>query len=1323
MPLVKVQVRRDTSTNWASTNPVLSSGEPGLETDTGKVKYGDGVRNWATLPYSSGVALGSAAPPDTGSSSAGTSSLAARADHSHAIPTTLSVQSLAATGSATVGGSITVAGQLIGGTHRHSVSDINDLSAAVFAQLTASIKAGSNVVATVDSVAQTLTINSTAGGTTPLSIASDPRDVASTDGTAVFTARALGGSGAIAYQWQSSLDGSTWLDISGATGSTLSLSGLSSAADGSRYRLKATSGTESVVSLPALLRLPAVTIVSQPPDITVSLGQTARLAVTATAGISPVAYQWQRRSSVTVEWEDVPNATLAEYSFVSAYLTTGTLYRAAASAFGLTQYSRTATVVITGQGVTFSVNPTDTQDASGAASFSSEAVGGVSPLTLRWQRLNGVSSTWAETDAFADIADGTSGTSGLTTTTLSLTSQTSAQHLRKYRLKATDANGFVATSAAATLRTLSLAITGHPQNVFAASGSTIGSTAFQASGTADGGVTYQWQTSSDSGTTWANVSGKTSSTYGALTVAYADDGKLFRCAITGDGQTLYTSSAALAVAATAVTIATHPADAVSSAGTASYGVTYSGGVSGDAVVYWQWRPSSTGADGWASIPGTTTTSSTNPRVVTLSGLTAAQNDYRVRAVVSKGSATVFSNGAALAVPYVTFVQHPAAVTNDTGVIIMSAATVSSGCSSPTFSWERQQVGEGSYTVVSGQTTAIMSFTSAATAPYTASFRCVAVCGSATTYSNPAQYTKLVPPLRIATQPLDVSTSSTAAAFSFTHAGGSGGTATVKWERQVAGLTGSTWTTVEGATQLSLVLTGLTKQLSGSQYRATVTVGSESVTTRSATLTLSGATITLNPSPATAVNGSASFSMDFSSTNCASPEIQWERRPPDGTAWGPAGGELARGKLLSLTALTASSSGWLYRAAVTCSDTIVYTSEAMLTVPSYEYFLSHPVSQSALSGQAITLTYRGTFLASAYPTRWQLRRVGTAVWTYWPKAIGEVQQSISFTADAAAYHNTEWRVEVTLPGDIVYSRTALVTVNKVTSIKTVNVSGSADLIGIAYAKGAHIALSSDQTGLARRSTDGGTSWKYSYLPFARYWDGIVASSQGTLVAYSSGDSGSYKTNQWAGVWSWKTVSPPAAAAIARSLDGGLTWSSATPPFFIGSGLRMWSFPYNNLIVATYKDEGQTSMGARPIDGYQPDGAEFARFGAHMIAFNSNNGDPNSWARYRMPTFATPGGARIYTSGAPGGGRDTECPAVTSVAISPSGVMVMTSRYQGFTYNYNGVVTEAYDRAGYMLYRNLASGLGAPVAVDTATSGVARPVSLRTIIRSINTWRLR
>lgn len=48
---VKLQVRRGTAANWTSTNPTLSAGEFGLETDTGKLKIGTGSDTWTSLPY------------------------------------------------------------------------------------------------------------------------------------------------------------------------------------------------------------------------------------------------------------------------------------------------------------------------------------------------------------------------------------------------------------------------------------------------------------------------------------------------------------------------------------------------------------------------------------------------------------------------------------------------------------------------------------------------------------------------------------------------------------------------------------------------------------------------------------------------------------------------------------------------------------------------------------------------------------------------------------------------------------------------------------------------------------------------------------------------------------------------------------------------------------------------------------------------------------------------------------------------------------------------------------------------------------------------
>lgn len=49
----KIQVRRDTSDNWSSVNPILAQGEYGLNLDSGKVKCGDGITAWNDLDYCS----------------------------------------------------------------------------------------------------------------------------------------------------------------------------------------------------------------------------------------------------------------------------------------------------------------------------------------------------------------------------------------------------------------------------------------------------------------------------------------------------------------------------------------------------------------------------------------------------------------------------------------------------------------------------------------------------------------------------------------------------------------------------------------------------------------------------------------------------------------------------------------------------------------------------------------------------------------------------------------------------------------------------------------------------------------------------------------------------------------------------------------------------------------------------------------------------------------------------------------------------------------------------------------------------------------------
>lgn len=49
--MTRIQLRRANASSWTSVNPVLALGEAGVETDTYKIKVGDGVSLWTDLPY------------------------------------------------------------------------------------------------------------------------------------------------------------------------------------------------------------------------------------------------------------------------------------------------------------------------------------------------------------------------------------------------------------------------------------------------------------------------------------------------------------------------------------------------------------------------------------------------------------------------------------------------------------------------------------------------------------------------------------------------------------------------------------------------------------------------------------------------------------------------------------------------------------------------------------------------------------------------------------------------------------------------------------------------------------------------------------------------------------------------------------------------------------------------------------------------------------------------------------------------------------------------------------------------------------------------
>src|ERR1700691_5409998 len=60
---VTLQLRRGLAAQWTSANPVLAQGELGLETDTDKVKIGDGSTAWTSLSYFAGTVASSTTTP------------------------------------------------------------------------------------------------------------------------------------------------------------------------------------------------------------------------------------------------------------------------------------------------------------------------------------------------------------------------------------------------------------------------------------------------------------------------------------------------------------------------------------------------------------------------------------------------------------------------------------------------------------------------------------------------------------------------------------------------------------------------------------------------------------------------------------------------------------------------------------------------------------------------------------------------------------------------------------------------------------------------------------------------------------------------------------------------------------------------------------------------------------------------------------------------------------------------------------------------------------------------------------------------------------
>jgi len=396
-----------------------------------------------------------------------------------------------------------------------------------------------NAAGSATTTAATLTV--TGGNTTP-AITTNPANVTVTAAaTATFTA-AASGSPTPTVQWQVSTNGgATFTNVSGATSTTLSLTGTTVAMNGNEYRAVFTNAAGSATTTAATLTVnSAPTITTNPTNVTVTAGLTATFTAAASGSPTPTV-QWQVSTNGGTSFTNVSGATSTTLSLTSTTVAmSANKYRAVFTnaAGSATTTNATLTVNAGNTAPTITTNPTNLTVTAGAtATFTAAATGTPTP-TVQWQ----VSTNGGGT--FTNL-------SGATSTTLSITGTTNAMSGNKYRAVFTNAAGSATTTnATLTVNAGNTAptITTNPTNVTVTACATA---TFTAAASGSPTPTVQWQVSTNGGGTFTNLSGATSTTLTILGTTVAMNGNEYHAVFTNVAGSATTTNATLTVNAVA----------------------------------------------------------------------------------------------------------------------------------------------------------------------------------------------------------------------------------------------------------------------------------------------------------------------------------------------------------------------------------------------------------------------------------------------------------------------------------------------------------------------------------------------------------------------------------------------------------------------------------------------------------------------------------------------------------------------------------------------------------------------------------------------------
>ena len=266
----------------------------------------------------------------------------------------------------------------------------------------------------------------------PPAITTQPLDQTVNSGSTATFSAAASGSPTPTVKWQVSSDGSTWSDISDATGTTLSFTA-STSQSGNRYRAVFANARGTATTNAASLTVHAPpTITTQPIDQTANDGQPVTFSAAASGSPVPTA-KWQQSPDGGTTWSDVPGAASTSLVFTATASLSGYWYRAVFSN-GLGTATSVAATLTVNTPPTITTQPIDQAVNDGQQVIFSAAASGSPVPTVKWQESRDGGTTWNDVP-------------GATSTGLVFTAA-APQTGYRYRAVFTNAAGAVTTNAA-----------------------------------------------------------------------------------------------------------------------------------------------------------------------------------------------------------------------------------------------------------------------------------------------------------------------------------------------------------------------------------------------------------------------------------------------------------------------------------------------------------------------------------------------------------------------------------------------------------------------------------------------------------------------------------------------------------------------------------------------------------------------------------------------------------------------------------------------------------------------------------------------------------